>query len=125
EAGHQLVVDEATKSIEACIEKNELAPEGCPFMANPNLENGDITPDMSTLEFTVDDSQFRDLQLRVDYDNPLVVKFLFLPKIKWKLRGVRSIGSDGWYDAAARSTVLRYGQMDFSGDAPTFSWVTR
>ena len=125
EEGEDLIIAEATKSLEACYAKKELAPEGCPFTASPNTEGGDITLDLDTLKFTPDDDLFSSINLRVDYENPLLVQFSFYPKIKYTLTGTRKDGSTGEYDYYVTPTDTRIGRMDFTGDTPTFTWASR
>lgn len=123
--GEELVLSEAQKSLEACFAKKELEPEGCPFKANPNTENGAITLDLDTLTFTPDDDMWSSINIRLDYENPLIAQFSFYPRIRYKLTGTRENGGSGEYNYYVQATNLRVGQMDFSTDEPTFSWVAR
>ncbi|HLQ81917.1 MAG TPA: hypothetical protein VK103_00150 [Bacillota bacterium] len=123
--GLDLMLKEAEKSLQACLAKKELKPEGCPFYANPNLEDGDVKIDMSTFRYTAEGEQFEDVKPRLDYDNPMIAQFNYYPNVKYYAEAERtSNGQKGTFNARVTRSDTNTAQMDFSQETPTFSWVS-
>lgn len=118
--GKALMLQKAQESLNACMAKRELKPEGCPFYANPNTTG--TTVHMETLKYTAEGEQFADAKPRLEYDNPLVAQFSYYPKIRYYLEGTKN-GTRGKWDFRVTSSDTNTAQMDFSTEEPTFSWV--
>ncbi|MGD7704710.1 hypothetical protein [Microlunatus sp. Y2014] len=123
EEGSAAMIAAANKSLDACLAKKELAPEGCPIQARPNLENGAIKLDMNSLKFTKEGDQFADAEPRLERENPLTATFRYYPKIKYYVTGTKN-GSGVYFDARLRTTDTNIATMDFSGEEPKFSWTS-
>lgn len=121
--GKAAMLKAAQDSLNACLAKKELKPEGCPFYANPNTEGGAVQLDMATLKYTATGEQFADARPRLDYSNPLVATFSYYPSgIRYYIEGVKN-GSRGTFNYSVSSSDANTAKMDFSTEEPTFSWV--